>query len=217
MVITLSSARALALKSNQKSQQKYKQQYDKKAMTPKFHVGDWVLVYFPQDQTGKYRKLSQPWHGPDRIVSRDDPDVTVIKMYFPDDPQIQVHQSRVQMFPDSFPPGFYWYGYRKHGPGRPSKKIQKRLAQINATLGQPPINNDTSQAEKSTEDIIGDDHNQQSVDNSRDSLSATSPRRSQKPKVATQHSSKNSKQKTTQRIQPYNLRSQRKIDSLGTG
>ena len=46
MVMTLSSARALALKSNQKSQRQYKQQYDKKATTPKFRVGDWVLVYF---------------------------------------------------------------------------------------------------------------------------------------------------------------------------
>ena len=80
--------------------------------------------------------------------------------------------------------------------------------QINATLGQPPINNDTGQAETSTENIIGDDHNQQSIDNSSDSPSATSPRWSQKPKVATQHSSKKSKQKTTQLAHPYNLRSQ---------
>ena len=83
----------MALKTNQKSQQKYKQQYDKKATTPKFCVGVWILVYFPQDETGKYRKLSQPRHSLYRIVSHDDPDVTVIKMYFPDDPQIQVHQS----------------------------------------------------------------------------------------------------------------------------
>ena len=53
-MITLSSAGALAMKSNRKSQQQYKQQYDKKATTPKFRVGDWVLaiVYFPQDETG---------------------------------------------------------------------------------------------------------------------------------------------------------------------
>ena len=47
MVITLSSARALALKSNQKSQQKYKKQYNERASIPKFCVGDWILVYFP--------------------------------------------------------------------------------------------------------------------------------------------------------------------------
>ena len=54
MVITLSSARALAMKSNHKSQQQYKQQYDKKATTPILCIGDWVLVYFPQDESGKH-------------------------------------------------------------------------------------------------------------------------------------------------------------------
>ena len=52
--------------------------------------------YFPQDETGKTRKLSQPWHGPYRTISLDDPDVTISKIYFPDDPPIQIHQSRVQ-------------------------------------------------------------------------------------------------------------------------
>ena len=77
LVTTLSSARALALKFNQKSQRQYKHQHDKKATTPKFGIGDWVLVYFPQDETGKDQKLSHPWHGPYRIISRDDPDVTL--------------------------------------------------------------------------------------------------------------------------------------------
>ena len=92
-VATLSLTRALALKCNQKSQQQYNQLLDKKATTPKFSIGDWVLVYFPQDKTGKDHKLSQPWHGPYRIVSHNDADVTVVKIYFPDDPQIQIHQS----------------------------------------------------------------------------------------------------------------------------
>ena len=128
MVITLSTTRILSIKSNQKSQQQYKIQYDKKATTSKFHVGDWVfLVYFPQEETGKHWKLSQPWHSPYRIVSHDELDVAVIKMYFPEDPQIQVHQSKVQMCPDSFPPGFYWYGKRKYGSGCPLKKILKLM------------------------------------------------------------------------------------------
>ena len=58
------------------------------AITPKFHVGNWVLVHFLQDETGKHQKLLQPWHSSYRIASRDDPGVTVIKMYFPEDPQI---------------------------------------------------------------------------------------------------------------------------------
>ena len=40
LVTTLSTARALALKFNQKSQQQYKHQHDEKATTPKFCIGD---------------------------------------------------------------------------------------------------------------------------------------------------------------------------------
>ena len=76
----------------------------------------------------------------------------VIKMYLPDDLQIQVHQSIIQMYPDSFSPGFYWYGKRKHGPGHASIK---KLRQIFAALGQPLISNDNYQAEAATKTIIG--------------------------------------------------------------
>jgi len=53
MVTAISAARALALKVNQQSQQRYKQQYDKKFTPSKLKVGDWVLVYFPQDEVEK--------------------------------------------------------------------------------------------------------------------------------------------------------------------
>ena len=139
LVLTLSNARNIAMKTNLESQRRYKEQYDKTAATPKFWIGDWVLVHFAQEETGKMRKLSQPWHGPYRIVSRDDPDVTVTKLYFPDDPQIQVHQSRVQPCPPSFPGGFYWYGKRKSGPGRPPKWVKERLKQIEDTLDEAPM------------------------------------------------------------------------------
>ena len=56
MVLILSTARTLALKVNQKSQQCYKQQHDKKATTSKLKVGECVLVYFPKDNVGKMRK-----------------------------------------------------------------------------------------------------------------------------------------------------------------
>ena len=130
MMLSLSTARNLAMKTNREAQQRYKLQYDKAAKTSKFRVGDWVLVYFPQDETGKSRKLSHPWHGPYRIISRDDPDVTVTKIYFPDDPSIQVHQSRVQHCPPSLPSEFYWYGTKRSKPGRPSKKILKQLVPL---------------------------------------------------------------------------------------
>ena len=124
----------LAMKASQEAQRRYKEQYDKTATSSKFQIGDWVLVHFAHQETVKMRKLSQPWHGPYRIVARDDPDVTVKKVYFPDDPQIQIHLSptmptmpnhanhaHVQPCPSSFPQGFFWYGRRRSGPGCPTK------------------------------------------------------------------------------------------------
>ena len=58
MVLLLSTARSLAVKANKEAERRCKSQYDKTAKTSKFQVGDWVLVYFPQDETGKNRKLS---------------------------------------------------------------------------------------------------------------------------------------------------------------
>ena len=59
MVLSLSTASSLAVKANREAQQRYKLQYDKTAKLAKFRVGDWVLIYFPQDKTGKSRKLSK--------------------------------------------------------------------------------------------------------------------------------------------------------------
>ena len=103
----LSSARKIAVQANCEAQCRYKHQYDKSSTTPTYKIGDWVFVYFPAEETGKLRKLSQPWHGPYRIISRDDSDVTVSKVYFPDDPLLQVHQLRVEDCPISFPCGYY--------------------------------------------------------------------------------------------------------------
>ena len=127
MMLTLSSARSLAKEVNRGSQRRYKAQHDRSARDFKIRVGDWVLVYFAQDETGKTRKLSQPWHGPYRVISRKDPDIVASKIYFPDDPPIQIHQSRVQFCPTSFPTNFYWYGNKRAKPGRPSKKVMKHL------------------------------------------------------------------------------------------
>ena len=105
-----------------KAQKKYKALYDRKATPVHLRVGDWVLVKFPHEEVGKNRKLSRPWHGPYRIASRDDPDVIVVKVYSPQDKQI-----RVTPCPSAFPAGYYWYGTRRHSPGRPPKWVQKLL------------------------------------------------------------------------------------------
>ena len=53
------------------------------------------------------------------MVGCDDPDITVVKVYFPQDKLIQVHQTRVTPCPEHIPAGYYWYGRKKRSPGRP--------------------------------------------------------------------------------------------------
>ena len=56
------------------------------------------------------------------------------KIYFPEDQQIQVHQSRIQHCPPSLPVGFYWYGNKRTRPGRPPKHVLNHLAAIQADM-----------------------------------------------------------------------------------
>jgi len=121
LVLCLSSARHLDEKSITRAQQHQKREYDKHSTPSKFKLGDWILIYFPLEETGKHRKLLRPWHGSYRIVSRDNPDITAKKIFFPDDHPIQVHQSRVMKCPPGFPRDFYWHGSKRAKPGRPSK------------------------------------------------------------------------------------------------
>ena len=66
---------------------------NRKSVKSQLKVGDWVLLKFPQDKTGRLRKLSRPCNRPYHIVSRKDPDVSVIKTYCPLMKSIQVHLS----------------------------------------------------------------------------------------------------------------------------
>ena len=63
----------------------------------------------------------------------------------------------MQQCPKLFPKGFYWYGSKRRGPGRPPKNIQKKLEQIAAVLNQPANPNKDSLAETVTEDSDGED------------------------------------------------------------
>jgi len=56
--------------------------------------------------------------------------VTAVKIFFPLDPPIQVHQSRVNKCPPSFPNDFYLYAGRSSKPERPSKRIAKLLEAV---------------------------------------------------------------------------------------
>ena len=144
VMLSLSSARKLAVQSIKQAQGKYKAVYDRKAVLSQLKVGEWVLVKFPQDEIGKLRKLSRPWHGPYRIVSREDPDVSVVKVYCPLEKPVRIHLSRVTPCPSELPPGYYWYGAKRCSPGRPPKWVQKLLAEgparceANADVNEDP-------------------------------------------------------------------------------
>ena len=132
LILSLSSARELAVASIQEAQKSYKTQYDKRGKVAKFRVGDWVFVHFSEEETGKRRKLSRPWYGPFRVITRQDPNLTVRKVYFPEDPPLTIHQLRVCPSPDMLPPGFYWYGAKRRSSGRTPSWLQKMLS---ATAG----------------------------------------------------------------------------------
>ena len=92
-------------------------------MTRKLMKGDWVLVKFPQDETGRNRKLSQPWHGPYRVLDWCDTDVLVEKVYRTKENRIRIHQGRVTFCPLNLPPGYYWYGRKHCCPGNPPQCV----------------------------------------------------------------------------------------------
>ena len=126
-MISLTSARQLAASCIQKAQRRYKNQYDRKTRGKPLRVGAWVLIHFPQYESGRWRKLSHPWHGPYRITDKMDPGVTCVKVYHPQDGSIRIHQSRVCPCPEEFPAGYYWYGGKQKGPGRPPKWVDRLL------------------------------------------------------------------------------------------
>ena len=127
VMLSLSSARQLAVESITKAQKHYKECYDRKAKQVDYQVGDWVFIKFPAEETGRNRKLSNPWHGPYRVLSRRDPDVTATKVYFPQEGQIQVHQQRVTRCPPDLIAGYYWYGPKKHSSGKVPMWIEKLI------------------------------------------------------------------------------------------
>ncbi len=59
-----------------RAQGRYKFYYDRKAHSQT------AFVRFPQDETGKRRKLSRPWHGPYRVTDLPEPDVCLTSINY---------------------------------------------------------------------------------------------------------------------------------------
>ena len=120
LIVLLSNAREMAAESIRQAQKKYKAQYDN-AVANQLRKGEWILIRFPAEETGAQRKLSRPWFGPYRVVEVTDTGVVARRTYTSKKDTIQVHLDRVTRCPPHFPSGHYWYGDRRHGPGRPPK------------------------------------------------------------------------------------------------
>ena len=62
LMLSLSSARKLAGEAVKRAQKKYKRNYDRHSHETSYDVGEWILIRFPQEEKGRNRKLSRPWH-----------------------------------------------------------------------------------------------------------------------------------------------------------
>ena len=92
LILSLSSARKLAAQSIRSAQLKYKEHYEGSSF---WVIGCWLG--FSGKKVG------------DKGNSPNDPDVTVVPVYFPEKGSIQFHQTRVNPCPGKLPAGFYWY------------------------------------------------------------------------------------------------------------
>ena len=146
--LSLASARELAAANIEKAQQYYKHQCDRHTTAVNYRVYRRCSTKFPQEESGKNRKLSRPWHGPYRITQRNDPDLTVTKQFFPEEGTIQIHQLRVCPCPQ-LPVGFYWYGGTRHSAGGVPRWVEE-LTQ-NGTLCEDPT--EDGQVETEIDDL----------------------------------------------------------------
>ena len=163
LVLSLSSARELAACTIQAEQQKSKVRYDRnhQVSNQQYQVGDWVLVRFPHEETGAHRKLSRPWHGPYRVVQCRVPDITVVKVYKPQESQINVHQTRVTLCPKEFPAGYYWYEHNSKSTDYTPEWVNQLLNADNSIESGGQLQINESEQPKSdegspdvTEDVV---------------------------------------------------------------
>ena len=87
------------------------------------------------------------------MITLDEPDVTLIKIYYPQHDPIKVHQSRVKHCPPDLPAGSFWYGSKRSGPGCPPKWTEEidTRSHINAEeLVQPGTDADNPEVQSDT-------------------------------------------------------------------
>ena len=78
-------------------------------------------------EKNKGNNASCPGPGTVPTKSHHEPDVSVIKSYFPEEGAIRIHQKRVCHCPPGFPPGYYyyWYDANRHSEGSLPKWVER--------------------------------------------------------------------------------------------
>ena len=92
---TLKKAHALALESIHNAQEKQRKFYYQQSTNCKLQIGDRVMVFMPNETTGKDRKLARPYHGPYRVVSLTQTNAEVRLIEYPSEPTIFVSIERL--------------------------------------------------------------------------------------------------------------------------
>ena len=104
-------------------------EYDKTAKNSKLKLGDWVLVDLLSSRWD--RKLSQPWHGPYRVISRRDPNIVGTTFQMIQISKFTNHESNIvqHLF-------LLRYRNKRAKPGRPPKHVLKHFATTEAEIAR---------------------------------------------------------------------------------
>lgn len=117
LMSSLSEAWRVVRDNITKAQRTQKLQYDKKCTHLELAIGDRVMVFMPQEVSGKQRKLARPYYGPYRVIDIHPNGVTVRPVDKPNDGPVRVNMDRVTCCPLELP-DTSWLGSRKTRRGQ---------------------------------------------------------------------------------------------------
>ena len=136
LVCNLSDAWSLAQQNISQAQKKQKTQYDRKAKSRKYCVGDRVF--------GKAWKFARPFHGPYRILELTPANASVRLVDRPQDQPIFVSLDRIRRCPEEIPDDETWSGKRRRRHKRAKTAAQPGLSwtpALEETTDSCPANN----------------------------------------------------------------------------
>ncbi len=129
---SLQVAWQLARKNISKARKHQRDQYDKRAREHHYKPGERVMVYMPQEKTGKKRKLGLPYHGPYRVLEVHPNGLSVRPVDKPEENPILVNVDHVTSYPGELADES-WLGNRTRRPPRKARKQRQGMTAASAT------------------------------------------------------------------------------------